>query len=284
MKCAMEKKMYVGLTRAQKKELEFEVISERVRLNLARLFREVTRREDGDSDIQIILKNRIINIARQIEGLPLYRLESDSDGYYFPQEEAWHFGELELISRRPETKDLIEILCDLIQEDLIPIEEVNNIFLENNSKIIFIEKSGNTQVEIENVNSEPDEDIKSEHPNIRKLIKRMEVLFNAQDYSGVLHTSASVFETLAKDVIKKPTIEDKSLGSFFESYKKHSKLSEPVLDMIKLIYDKRSTEPLAGHGQTAEPTITREEAAILMEMTKAFVRMERKFAEPEFIK
>lgn len=276
--------MYVGLTRAQKKELEFEVISERVRLNLARLFREVTRGEDGDSDIEIILKNRIINIARQIEGLSLYRSESDGDGYYVPQEKAWHFGKLELIPRRPETKDLIEILCDLIQEDLIPIKEVNNIFSENNSKIIFIKKSGNTQVEIENVNSVPDEDIKSEHPNIRKLVNRMEILFNAQYYSGVLHTSASVFETLAKDVIQKPTIEDKPLGSFFESYKKHSKLSEPVLDMIKLIYDKRSTEALAGHGQTTEPTITREETAILIEMTKTFVRMERKFAKPEFLK
>ena len=80
--------MFLGLSKEQKKELEYEIINDLCRLKLARLFREKTRVEDHDSDIEIILKNRIINIARQVEGLPIYKLESDDYGSYLPAEKA----------------------------------------------------------------------------------------------------------------------------------------------------------------------------------------------------
>lgn len=272
--------MYKGLPPATRKELEFEVVSDSVRLNIARLFRAVTRREEGNSDVEIILKNRIVNIARQVEGLPLYRLETD-DEYYYPPEKAWHFAELELVTRRPDAATLIEILCDLLEEELLDLDDVNDVFAGDNSRLLFCKDSEGAKVRVTSVNDIPDDDVSSEHPNIRKLIHRMETLLGDEDWAGVLHACASVFETLAKDVIGNPSIENKTLGSFFDSYKKRSELSEPVLEMIKSIYDRRGSEPLAGHGQTKPPTIEREEAVTLAEMTKALVRIERKLAEPQ---
>ncbi len=48
--------MYRGLSKEQRVELEFEVISQRSRLNIARLFRKKTKDEEGNSDVEIILK------------------------------------------------------------------------------------------------------------------------------------------------------------------------------------------------------------------------------------
>lgn len=270
--------MYLGLSKEQKNILEFEIISKNTRLNMARLFRRTTQHDD--SNIEIIKKNIIINIARQVENLHLYKLES-YDNHYEPAEKAWHFAELELITRRPDTITFVEIICDLIEENLIDCDNVNDIFINDRSNIYFTSNKNGATIEI--TNEIEDDDISSELPNIRKLIKRMETLLNDADYSGVLHSSASIFEVLAKDVISNPNIENKPLGSFFDSYKKYSRLSEPVLDMIKSIYSKRNTEPLAGHGQTAEPSITKEEAIVILEMTKSFIRMERKFSEPTLI-
>ena len=118
--------MFQGLLKEQIAELEYEVINDHCRLNIVRLFREKTRHKDDN--IGIILKNRIINIARQNEDLSIYRLESDDDGFYLPSEIAWHFGELESIPKRQSTCELIETLCDLIEENLISSEEVNEIF------------------------------------------------------------------------------------------------------------------------------------------------------------
>ena len=68
----------------------------------------------------------------------------------------------------------------------------------------------------------------------------MELLLIKDDYSGVLHTSASIFETLAKIVINIPTIEDQTFKSFFERYKKDSQLPEELLKLALEIYDKRN--------------------------------------------
>lgn len=275
--------MFLGLTEEQKKIFEYEVISEDTRLKISRLFRNITRREDNDSDIEIIYKNRIINIARQVEGLSLYRLESDVDGYYLPAEKAWHFGELEIISKRQTSIQLIETICDLINEGLIDENDINNIFQYDNSQIKFKKINRDISLEIDKIDNPLDDIILSEHPNIRKLIERMDILFNNKDYAGVLHASASIFETLAKDVIRKNSIENQPLGSFFELYRKQSKLPNNILELIKEIYDKRNKEPLAGHGSTKETMLSHEDAIILIEMTKSFVKMERKLSTPEKI-
>ncbi len=264
--------MFKGLSNEQKSKLEYEVISDNCRLKIARLFREKTNA--SDSDKQIILINRIVNIARQIEGLSICKLESDDDGCYYPSEKAWHFGELELITRRESTCELIVTLCDLVSANIITSEEVNEIFDCERLGISIIDNSNEITVDI--VDDFPEDQNEEEHPNIRALIKRMDLLLEIADYSGVLHASASIFETHAKSIINQKSIENKSLGSFFDKYRKKLKLPKSFIDEIEALYSLRNTEPLAGHGSTKTPTITREKAIIIVEMTKTFIKIERK--------
>jgi hypothetical protein len=81
---------------------------------------------------------------------------------------------------------------------------------------------------------------------------------------------------MAKGIISIDSIQDQTLASFFELYRKDSGLPREVLDYILAIYKRRNIEPLAGHGSTKPSSITKTEAVILAEMTKAFVRIERK--------
>lgn len=225
----------------------------------------------------------VINIARNILGLPIYKLESDLWGYYEPAEKAWHNGELELLMRRPNTIKLIETLADLLQNNFLTIAEVNKILKEDGSSVHFRVESGdeNIEVRIKSIGEIKEEEYSSEHPNIRKLVDRMDDRLKNEDFSGVLHTSASIFEILAKDIVNLESTEDQSLGSFFARYRKDSKLPAPILDFILEIFKRRGTEPLAGHGSRAEPTITKEQATIISEMTKAFLRIERLLAGPQ---
>lgn len=270
--------MFKGLSDTEKSELEYEVINDRCRLNITRLFREKTKHPN--EDISIILQNRIINIARQVEDLSICKLESDEDGHYYPAEKAWHFGELEYITKRQSTCELIETLCDLIDSEIIDNAEINELFNYEELGISINNNSGYISISIID-ELDLDEDLQNEHTNIRTLIKRMDILLSNDDYSGVLHASASTFETLGKIVVNKDSIADETLGSFFNSYRNESKLPGPILDYILSVYRRRNKEPLAGHGSTKISNITKEEAIIIDEMTKAFVKIERKLSNSE---
>ena len=117
------------------------------------------------------------------------------------------------------------------------------------------------------------------HPNIVVLIQRIDAAFTRGDYAEVLHASASIFETLAKDIVGIPSVQSQTLKSFFERYRKESTLPHEILDYILTIYELRNTTPLAGHGSTQMPNISRKEAIALLEMTKAFVSIEYKSRE-----
>lgn len=273
--------MFKGLSDSQKADLEYEVINERCRLNITRLFREKTKHPN--KDIVIILQNRIVNIARQVEGRSVCKLESDEDGHYYPAEIAWYFGELESIAKRQTTCELIETLCDLIDLGIIDETEVNDLFDYEGLGIVFCNNSGNITVEITDELQLDEESVK-EHENIRTLIKRMDILLSNNDYSGVLHASASAFETLSKFVVNRDSLSDETLGSFFQAYRNESNLPDSILDYILNIYKKRNSEPLAGHGSTKIPTVTKNEAIIIAEMTKAFIKIERKLANAETIR
>jgi hypothetical protein len=112
------------------------------------------------------------------------------------------------------------------------------------------------------------------HANIEILLDRMDDALKRTDYSGVLHSSASIFETLAKEVVGVPSVQNQTLKSFFQKYRKNSLLPDAVLDFILATYDSRNVTPLAGHGSTATPSITSDAAITLAEMTKAFVKIE----------
>ena len=187
--------MFMGLTKSQQDKLQYEVISEKARLKLTRLIRNATFREE--SDIALIFKNRYINMARNILGLPLYVLNADDWGEYYPSEYAWHNGELELLMRRPNTSQLIETLADYIQNHMLDADEVYQILEEDGVLIKFIveDKFNHIEVsvyipEIEEIESELGE---KEHPNIRMLVNRIDASIQREDYPNVLHACASIF-------------------------------------------------------------------------------------------
>ncbi len=117
-------------------------------------------------------------------------------------------------------------------------------------------------------------DISNAHPNIQLLIARMDDALDRDDYAGVLHASASIFETMAKDIVAIPGVQNQTLKSFFDRYRKDSNLPTEILDYILEIYDLRNTTPLAGHGSIQTPAMSRDAAITLSEMSRAFIRIE----------
>ena len=268
--------MFMGINDSQRKQIEYEVVSNRCRLLLTRLLRHATRAES--STVKIVLQNNAVNIANHVLGRPIYVLVAEDGDYYYPEEYGWHNAEIELLMQRPDTADLIEIIADLIQEGVLTSNAVNKILELENLSFHFSE-SGNLDNRRVKVEMSPIEDIEDtttdEHPNIRLLINRMNTAIENADPPGVLHTSASIFETMAKDIASIDSIQDQPMASFFDRYRKDSGLPAEILDYILSIYKRRNTEPLAGHGSTKPSNITIAEAVILAEMTRAFVRIER---------
>lgn len=275
----------MGLSKADRKKLETEVVSNDARLRLTRLVRRRCESRGGgsDSNVELINRNHFINTARTVLGLPIYRLEPDDMGMYMSEEFGWHSAETELIMRRPDTAQLVEILGDMLQQGMLELGAVNDILSGDNSSIRFVATGFDEDISINILSdAEIEEDGDTdEHPNIRVLVGRMETAFEQKDYAGVLHASATVFETLAKLVVGNPKVEDQTLGGMFEGYRKRSELPGPLLDYILETYRRRNSEPLAGHGATKPPSVTPQEASILIEMTKMCVRLERRLAVQE---
>jgi hypothetical protein len=109
---------------------------------------------------------------------------------------------------------------------------------------------------------------------LRETSRAKELGFDFSTQPTLLHASASIFETMAKDVVDIQTVQDQTLKSFFDRYRKNSTLPDAILDYILAVYEARNVTPLAGHGSTQLPNLSREQAVTLTEMTKAFVRIE----------
>jgi hypothetical protein len=256
------------------KQLEHEVISDELKIYLTRFLEEQIKKID-DSDTQLIKMNELVNKSRTIIGKSIYVLNADDMGEYLAQEFAWHVGEMALLIRRLNSPQLAEFLCELVNEEWLKIDDLNDLLEQDGVSFRLVRERHDTRVQVMELEEieEPASEEKS-HPNIRLLIARMQTALESDDFAGVLHASASIFETLAKIVISSPAIENQTLKSFFDRYRKDSLLPNEILDYILNIYNDRNVTPLAGHGSTQQPTLTRERAIVLVEMTKAFVKIE----------
>lgn len=262
------------LTEAQCKDLEFEVFSTEARAYLTRLLRA---NPEYDFNGQIMHQNRIINRANTIMGKPIYVLESDQHGTYEPAEHAWHESTSELILRQMSSIELIEFLAELVQDGVLCVDTLNDLFKKINSSIFFhVGSKGKVTVEVEPIIDDSKE--VEPQPNIRKLVLRMECAVKNNDAPLVVSSAASIFETLAKDVIGTASVQNQTLGKIIGAFKKHSNLSDTIIGWILDIYKRRNTEPLAGHGHLDPPSVTMHEAIILAELTKAIVKAERALA------
>jgi hypothetical protein len=219
-------------------------------------------------------KNTLINLSRTISGGKIYTLNVNEWAEIFSEEIAWHDSHFFLILRNLSTIEFIEYVGELINLEYLKIQFVNEAlqkevvsfrFAYSNNKII-VETLSTEEIEKVNLNSE--------HINIQTLVNRMDNSFLNEDYSGVLHSSASIFETMAKEIVGIDTVQNNTLKQFFERYRKDSNLPEEILNYIIKIYEKRNIIPLAGHGSLIIPEITKQESIILIEMSKSIVRIE----------
>ncbi|MEU7802443.1 hypothetical protein AB0B10_24590 [Micromonospora arborensis] len=169
----------------------------------------------------------------------------------------------------------MEFLGELIEDGWLELEDANALLVEGNASFLYTSRGSKVSVRILPLTDLDDQASLVSHPNIRVLIGRMDLAVGSMDWSGVLHASSSIFETLAKEVVGIPGVRDQTLAGFFDRYRKDSTLPDAVLDFILEIYRRRNKEPLAGHGQLDAPTVTEAEAKMLAVVTKAFVTFEK---------
>lgn len=257
----------------QVSELDFEFVPEALKAHLTRLLRRGMGESEGDP---IFWQNNIINRARTVALLPPYVLTADDLGMYEPIEYGWHKSEFEACIRRLDTAEVIELLAELAEDDILSLPDANELLDTANTSVRLQREDERVIVEVLPLSDLEEATESVAHPNIRVLIARMVRAEREGDPAGVLHASASVIEALAKEVIAIPSVQDQTLASFFERYRKESSLPSPVLEYLLELYKRRNVEPLAGHGKLDAPTINSAEATVMAAMTKAFVLIEKR--------
>ena len=175
-------------------DLEYEIVSQEVRVYYTRLIEKC----ENFNQFEIINKNTVVNRSRSLAGLSVYVLEGED---YESSEYAWHNGEFELALRRNGTPQFLELLCELIEREWLTLPQVNEALEKEASGFRLAREQNDIVVNVLNIKELEEEPDQDEHPNIRLLVNRMESALSNKDYSLVLHSSASIFETLAKDIL-----------------------------------------------------------------------------------
>lgn len=217
---------------------------------------------------------RIVNLANNLSERKFFDLDTDQFDDYFPEDVARLETEFMICIRRLNPIQFIEFLGTVVEYEYIDINDANIILKEINSSVaIELDTTGHLSISILPMadKSALDNDAS---PNLRTILRRMDSYLNDEDYADVLLNSAMAIEFISKQIYGSSKIYNQSFGSYFEGYKNKTTLPEPIIDWMLQIYKRRNTEPLASHGSPLPPSITCEEASLIAEMTKAFIRYE----------
>ena len=217
---------------------------------------------------------RIVNLANNLSERKFFDLDTDQFDDYFPEDVARLETEFMICIRRLNPIQFIEFLGTVVEYEYIDINDANIILKEINSSVaIELDTTGYLSISILPMadKSALDNDAS---PNLRTILRRMDSYLNDEDYAAVLLNSAMAIEFISKQIYGSSKIYNQSFGSYFEGYKNKTTLPEPIIDWMLQIYKRRNTEPLASHGSPLHPSITCEEASLIAEMTKAFIRYE----------
>ena len=217
---------------------------------------------------------RIANLANNLSERKFFDLDTDQFDDYFPEDVARLETEFMICIRRLNPIQFIEFLGSVVEYEYIDINDANIILKEINSSVaIELDTTGHLSISILPMadKSALDNDTS---PNLRTILRRMDSYLNDEDYAAVLLNSAMAIEFISKQIYGSSKIYNQSFGSYFEGYKNKTTLPEPIIDWMLQIYKRRNTEPLASHGSPLPPSITCEEASLIAEMTKAFIRYE----------
>lgn len=218
--------------------------------------------------------NRIVNIANNLAERKLFVLDTDQYGDYYPEDIARQESEFMICIRRLNSTQFIEFLATVVEFEYIDISDANTILKEVNSSVaIKLDNTGRPSISIPPMTDKFALD-NDASPNLRTLLSRMDSCLDDEDYAAVLFNSAMAIELISKEIYGSSKIYDQSFGAYFKGYKNKTTLPEPVIDWMLAIYKRRNTESLAAHGSPLPPSITCEEASLIAEMTKAFIRYE----------
>lgn len=199
------------LTDEQVAELEYEVIPNAVKTNLTRHLRR--DKQDRDSS-DLYWQNDVINRARTLAEMPVYVLTPDDLGDYMSQEYAWHRGEFETCIRRLNSIQFVEFVAEAVENGWVGIGFVNSLLSKANTSIV-LDRSNENHVVVDIVpTADLNTDLEQDHrPNVRTLIARLDRELAAGDYAAVLHCSAVILETVAKDVVGTAGVAEQTLGA-----------------------------------------------------------------------
>jgi hypothetical protein len=216
---------------------------------------------------------RVINLSHHITGEPVYYVPEEladvADQTTFENIRSM----VELVFVGITTRQSIEVIGDFITEGIFDCKEINSLLEQNRQSIRF---EIDSKKSILRVHLLPESDITEESsdeiPNVRTLFDRMKDAFEREDYGAVLHTSASVFETLMKDQLQLSR-NGGTLDSMIEPYSRVLHLPDEIRAYMKKQYVERNRTPLAGHGSVESPNISKQEAIVIIEMTRMIVRL-----------
>ena len=265
--------MTIYLSKDDAISLEYEWIPLSAKVQLTRLlYRHYLPHAESHPRIHYL--NRIVNQANNLTGRKIFLLDADQVGDYFSADIARQESEFMICIRRLNPIQFIEFLATVVELGYIKVDDANAILKEANSSVtIKLDDSG--RVSTSTISTAGQFTLDNDaSPNLRTLVSRMDRYLNDEDYAGVLSNSAMVIELISKEIYGSSKIYNQSFGSYFEGYKNKTTLPEPVIDWMLQIYKRRNTEPLAAHGSPLPPSITCEEASLIAEMTKAFIRYE----------
>jgi hypothetical protein len=265
--------MTIYLSKDDAISLEYEWIPLSAKVQLTRLlYRHYLPHAESHPRIHYL--NRIVNQANNLTGRKIFLLDADQVGDYFSADIARQESEFMICIRRLNPIQFIEFLATVVELGYIKVDDANAILKEANSSVtIKLDDSG--RVSTSTISTAGQFTLDNDaSPNLRTLVSRMDRYLNDEDYAGVLSNSAMAIELISKEIYGSSKIYNQSFGSYFEGYKNKTTLPEPVIDWMLQIYKRRNTEPLAAHGSPLPPSITCEEASLIAEMTKAFIRYE----------
>lgn len=265
--------MTIYLSKDDAISLEYEWIPLSAKVQLTRLLdRHCPPHVDPHTRIHYLYQ--IVNRANNLTENKLFLPDTDQFGDYFPEDVARLESEFMICIRRLNSIQFIEFLATVVEYEYIDINDANIILKEVNSSVALeLDTTGRLSISILPMadKSALDNDA---NPNLRTILSRMDSFLNAEDYAGVLFNSAQAIEYISKQIYGSSKIYNQSFGSYVEGYKNKTTLPEPIIDWMLQIYKRRNTEPLAAHGSPLPPSITCEEATLIAEMTKAFIRYE----------
>lgn len=269
----------IYLTPLQQERRRYQEINDDIKVKLSRLLQVSLDKLgiDGsihDSTIKFSKLNSLVNRANSLIGIRPYVLKPDDWGEYSAPEIAWHESEFEAAIFRLSSPEFIEFVAELVDRDFLELNLANSLLSEGNCDVV-LRRDTNNQITVDLIENEGAVEFNpSSNPNVRQLVDRMDRSIQYEDYPNALSASASIIETISKELLSDKQVSDKPFGSYAEAYAKRTGLPEPVTGWMRQIYTRRNHEPLAGHGHTAPPTISEKEAVVIAEFTKAFIRVE----------